>query len=237
MNHAAIVKEYLKERRGEPIESRGLPFVTISRQAGAGGHTLARDILRALEKRFPADFAEGWEVFDHKLCAMIAQDEKLGISFDALVAEEYRSEISQIIHDLVRQKASRYVVYKRMFEVVRILATLGKCVIVGRGGMCVTGDMPVGVHLRLVAEPETRVKRMMGLLEKGREAAEKTMRDQDRDRKRLVRDFFSRDIEDPQLYDIVVNTDRVTPPEAAELAVDLIAQKMAHFPKRFGKLV
>jgi hypothetical protein len=111
----------------------GFPFVTISRQSGAGGHTLAREIIRRQEMRLPAELAEGWELFDQKLCALIAQDEKIGISFDSLVEEEYRSEISQTIHEMIHQKASRYIVYKRMFEVVRLLATLGKCVVVGHG--------------------------------------------------------------------------------------------------------
>jgi cytidylate kinase len=237
MNHTAIVKQYLKDRKSSDLVSEGFPFVTISRESGAGGHTLAREILRKVEKRFPGDFSEGWEVFDQKLCAIIAQDEKLGISFDALVDEEYRSEISQVIHEMIHQKASRYVVYKRVFEVVRLLATIGKCVIVGRGGMCVTADMTMGLNIRLVAGPVERLKRMMELMETGESEAVKAMRQQDRDRKRLIRDFFGKDIEDPLLYDAVFNTERLTVEEMAELVVEMMAQKMARFPKVFKRVL
>lgn len=236
-NHAAVIRDYLKDRGGHKIEPSGHPFVTISRQAGAGGHTLARNILRKLDDFYPdSGGSDGWDVFDQKLCALIAQDEKLGYSFDALVTEEYRSEISQFVHEIIRQKASRYAAYKRVFEVVRLLATLGKCVIVGRAGMCVAAEMPLGVHIRLVASRETRLKNMMQLMETDEITARKAIRDQDRDRKRLVDDFFGQDIEDPHLYDLVINMDRVHSDEAAELVARMLNQKIARFPKKFQKL-
>ena len=231
--HAAIIKQFLKDRKSVKVESRGLPFITISRQAGAGGHTLARNILRAQERLLPGEFCEDWEVFDQKLCALIAQDEKLGFSFDALVAEEYRSEISQFLQELILQKATRYNLYKRIFQVVRMLGVLGKCIIVGRAGMCVCADLPRGVHVRLVSSPETRLRNMTSLLETGEDEARKAIRVQDKDRHRLVHDFFGKDIDDPMLYDLVLNMDRMTSEEAAELVVRAMMQKMARFPKRF----
>lgn len=237
MNHTAIIKQFLKDRKNAPVEPRGYPFVTISRQSGAGGHTLAREIIRRQEKRLSAELAEGWELFDQKLCALIAQDEKIGISFDSLVEEEYRSEISQTIHEMIHQKASRYIVYKRMFEVVRLLATLGKCVVVGRGGMCVTGDMAMGVNIRLVASPETRLKRMLAVTEQDESSTEKIMKQQDRDRARLIRDFFGKDINDPTLYDAVLNTDRFTVEELADIVIEMMIRKMARFPKVFKGMI
>lgn len=229
MNHVAIIKQYLKSRQSEELVAEAYPFVTISREAGAGGHTLARDILRKLDGRFPEEFCEGWEVFDQKLCAVIAQDNSIGMTFDALVQEEYRSEATQIIHDLVAQRASRYVAYKRMFEVVRLLATLGKCVIVGRGGMCVTADMPLGVNIRLVADLKTRIRNMAQLLECSEAKAETAVHQGDKDRKRLIHDFFGKDISDPLLYDATFNAERMAIPEIADLVVDMVKQKLHRY--------
>ncbi len=236
-NHIAIIKQYLRDRRANAVVSQGYPFVTISRSPGAGGHTLAREILRHLEARFPGEFSEGWEVFDQKLCAVIAQDEKLGMSFDALVTEDYRSEISQVIDEMIHQRASRYVAYKRIFEVVRLLATLGKCVIVGRAGMCVTADMPVGINIRLVADYPTRLKNMMSLMEAGEADAAKAIRQQERDRRRLVHDFFGRENDDPLLYDAVMNTARMTIPEIAQVVIEMMARKMERFPGAYTGLL
>lgn len=225
MNHSKIIREYLRERRGEELVADSYPFVTISREAGAGGHTLAREILRKLEHELSGEAAEGWEVFDQKLCAIIAEDEKLGVSFDQLVTEEYRSEISAAVSEMLAQRARRLETYRRVFEIIRILGTLGKCVIVGRAGMCVTSDMPLGLHIRLIAPESVRVKRMMKLLDVGEDEARRVMHQQDQDRHRLVKDFFGKNADDPFLYDAVFNTGRLPISEVAEVVARLIKQK------------
>lgn len=229
MNHASIIRQFLRERRGEEFVAEVFPFVTISREAGAGGHTLARDILRRLEALRPGPLSEDWEVFDQKLCLLIAEDEKLGVTFDQLLTEEYRSEVSAVVSEMLAQRAKRYELYKRVFEIIRMLATLGKCVIVGRAGMCVTADMPLGVHVRLVAPESVRVKRMMKLLDVSESEARAKVKQQDRDRQRLVHDFFGKQIDDPLLYDAVFNTDRLAIPEVAEAVARMVLQKMERF--------
>lgn len=236
-NHISIIKKYLRDHKADPTFGQGLPFITISREPGAGGHTLAREILRKVEERFSGDFSEGWELFDQKLCALIAQDNALGMSFDALVSEDYRSEISQVVDEMIHQRASRYVAYKRIFEVVRLLASIGKCVIVGRAGMCVTADMQMGVSIRLVANPETCLKNMMQLMEVGEAEAAKAIRQQQRDRRRLVHDFFDREITDPLLYDAVFSTERMTISEIAQITVEIMVRKMARFPQAFARMI
>jgi cytidylate kinase len=228
INHAEAVREYLRQRRKEELVCEISPFVTISREAGAGGHTLAREILRRLEDTMP-EMGSGWEVFDYKLCLMIAQDEELNGSFSSLMAEEYKSEYNQAIYDLLSGKTQQYHLYKRVFEIVRALATLGRVVVVGRAGACVTADMPHGISLRLVADFDTRVYRMMQLLEIPEDEAVRKVREQDRDRYRLVKDFFGKDIHDPHLYDVVFNTDRITLKEMAEVAADMIRQRMVRY--------
>jgi hypothetical protein len=90
--------------------------------------------------------------------------------------------------------------------------------------------MAMGVHIRLVASPETRMKRMMEVTEKDESSTEKIMRQQDRDRARLIHDFFGKDINDPILYDAILNTDRFTVEEMADIVIEMMIRKMARFP-------
>ena len=227
MDHVAMLKKYLKSRKTYDEDFPCYPFVTISRQAGAGGHTLARDIVRAVEAALPDDPGEGWEVFDHKLCLLIAQDPEISVSFEELLAERYRTEISQIVEDMVFGTARQYKLFKQIFQIVRGLAHVGKVVIIGRAGNCVTADMPMGVRIRLVADMDTRVENMMQLLEVDRDEAVRAIKQQDAERRKLIRDYFNKDIDDPHHYDAILNADRMSMKDMAALIAGLIARRVS----------
>lgn len=225
MNHAAVVKKFLKERTTDTGLDKGYPFVTISRQACAGGHTLAREILRRLEDKFSVEDASGWEVFDQKLCDLLAEDVSLKADFDSLVAEEYQSEAQQFIGDIISGQPRQYKLYKRVFQVVRLLSTIGKVVIVGRAGAFVSGDLPYGIHIRLVESDELRVKYMAKMLNVSDDAARKEINLQDRGRVRLANEFFNKDINDPVNYHMVFNTGRISIPAIADIVADMVGDK------------
>jgi hypothetical protein len=226
MDHLALLKQYIKEKEDSDIISRGFPFVTISRQSGAGGHMLAKAILTENEKHAKNDeLFQGWQVFDREVCALVAQDPELGDSFDAMLTERYQTESQQIVHDLLDGRSRQFVMYKRIFEIVRILATLGKTIIIGRGGVCVTRKMPQGIHIRLIASKETRIKAMMGDHHFEQKEAEKVMYQQDKERARLIKDYFSAQIDDPLLYDAVFNIDKLVTRDLAAVIVQMIKLK------------
>ena len=53
MNHLKILKEHLDDYRAHPLPDDGFPFITISRQAGAGGHLLLIALLAKTYHGFP----------------------------------------------------------------------------------------------------------------------------------------------------------------------------------------
>ncbi len=227
MDHVTMLKRYLKARgRMNGDLEAGNPFVTISRQAGAGGHTLARDVVRAVEKDLPGELGEGWEVFDHRLCLLIAQDPDLSASFNTLLAEGYRSEISITIEEMLMGESRQYRTMKRLFEVVRGLCTIGKVVIVGRAGNFVAADLPLHASVRLVAGRDYRQRNMMELLDLPAPEARKAMKKQDAERAKLIYDFFNQDINDPLHYDLVLNAERTPSPDMARLVTTLLNQRI-----------
>lgn len=209
---------------GEGREYR--PFVTISRQTGAGGHTLARVLAQAMRQAEDPLF-QGWQVFDRELCEKLMADPRLRVSMRSLLAEEYRSQIEDAIFSLLGGETPRDVVVRKLFETIRALAAIGRVIIVGRAGMCVTRGLPDGVHLRLVAPEPARIARMRELLHVSEPAAREMIGAQDRDRARLVRDHFRRDIDDPLLYDATWNT-QAAPFEAIAASVMTLIEHRAH---------
>lgn len=229
MDHMQLLKKYIREKEDIDIINRGYPFVTISREAGAGGHALARDILWEMENHAQTnELFQGWDLFDQTVCALVMQDPEISASlasFDSLISEEYRSETQQILYDMMTGRSQQYSTYKRIFEIVRILATLGKAIIIGRGGVCVTHNIPHGIHIRLIASDESRIRSIMKEQNLDRHEAEKAMKKKDKEREHLIKDFFNKDINDPLLFDATLNIDKQSLPELAALIVQMIKLK------------
>jgi cytidylate kinase len=106
-----------------------------------------------------------------------------------------------------------------------MLALIGKVIIVGRGGSLITADLPQGIHIRLVAPEAHRVVWMMKRFKINKEEARETVQNQDRDRKKLIKLFFNRDIDDPLLYDMVWNTGKVELDVVTRATLDLIKRR------------
>ena len=226
MDPQALIRDFLDERSREGrTPAGGWPFVTLSRQAGAGAHLLSYVLLTDLLKFKDSDLFRGWHVFDKELCDIVAQDPELRSSVEDLLTERYRSEVSDFLESLFTGQSRQYRLYKATFKVVRMLASLGKVIIVGRGACCVTRDIDPGIHVRLVAPESQRVIWFMKRFQLSREEARQTMRRQDADRRRLVKAFFSKDVEDPLLYDAVWNTSRVGPHQIASSICELIRDR------------
>ena len=202
------------------------PFITISRQTGAGGRSLAEAVLKAMGTRKDDELLRGWRVFDRELCELVASDPALKVPFDALLTEEFLTELRDYADQLVAGRTAQAKVMRSVFRVVRGLASLGKTIIVGRGACCLTRELP-GVHLRLIAPRRTRIERMARLLGEARDRAEKHVDAQDASRARLVRTYFGKDIEDPLLYDAVWNTESVALETIASAVVEMVRDKAA----------
>ena len=100
MNHAELLKKYLANRNDVDVADHGYPFVTISRQPGAGGHTLGREIVRQLDDRPEGGWMRGWDLFDQKLCAYLAQEPSTQASFEQLLKEEYDESVQESVYEM-----------------------------------------------------------------------------------------------------------------------------------------
>lgn len=206
------------------------PFVTLSRQAGVGASAAASAILRALEREAGDPVLRGWRVFDRKLCEIVAADPKLTVRLDSLVNEEFRGAFEDYARQFVADASSQAKILRRMFQTIHAAASAGRAVIVGRGGACLTRDLPLGVHVRLVASRESRLRVVMRRTGAVRREAEKTLAAQDLSRARLVKTYFGRDIDDPLLYDAVFNADAMPLDAIAAVVVAMVKEKLRAVP-------
>ena len=229
MDDAASVLGYLKssafqEAAAGAVRFQPQPFITISRQAGAGGSSLAEAILQEMKGRGGFLF-DGWRVLDRDLCEILAKDPELTVFLDALARERFRGQLEDYLAQMIARETPQLVVLKRIFKTIRAAASVGKVIVVGRGGCCVTRGLPLGIHIRLVAPRPERLEAIMRRYGLERRKADNELEDEDLSRARLVRTCFNRDIADPLLYDATWNTAAVPMASIAAHVAEMVREK------------
>jgi hypothetical protein len=159
---AALRAAELLELRHDAQADRPLnpaPFITISRQAGAGGRSLAQRLVRRLNDTHPGILP--WTVWDNELVHKVAEESHLPEDLVASLEERRPSWLHEALAGLTFQDdpfhPDEFKVYRRVTVAIRALAQMGRVVMVGRGSAFVTRDLPGGIHLRLVAPLKDRV--------------------------------------------------------------------------------
>ncbi len=102
----------------------------------------------------------------------------------------------------------------------------GGAVILGRGGQVALRDMPDVLHVRVVAPLEIRIRRTQESEGLTADEAREQVSVSDQASAGYVKHYYNADPADPSLYDLVINTSKITPVVAA----DLVIQAMACLP-------
>lgn len=101
-------------------------------------------------------------------------------------------------------------------DIVTDLAGHGDVVIIGRGSQAILRNEPRVVQALLVAPVEARIEAFAQRGGLDEDEAAKRVREFDKSRASFHQKFFKIDVDDPSLYDVTVNTARLTPEAAAE---------------------
>ncbi len=90
-------------------------------------------------------------------------------------------------------------------------------IIFGLGGQVIFARHPEALHVKIVASPETRIRRIMDTYSLENRDAERFLELSDRKHKRYITTLFHKDWADPFLYHIILNTDFLSIEEAVDL--------------------
>jgi cytidylate kinase len=180
------------------------PSITISRETGAGAVTIAQMLverLNAVSK--PSGDTASWMIFDRNL--------------EKFVVEDARLPVEAIVEELLGLHPTQWTLVQHTTRTILRLAGLGRAILVGRGAEAITNRLPFVFHVRLVAPLEKRIQHTSKYYKLTEEDAAKMIKEADHARRRYVRRYFDADVEDPLLYDLVLNTGRLGFVRTAEL--------------------
>jgi len=179
-------------------------LITISRMMGAGAEIISQRVAKEL----------GLELYNDERLPSVARE--IGLKTDELASLDEKKP-----GFLERLWSNRPVVMLDLLQsVVYEIARRGSGVIVGHGGQVMLKEFDCALHVHIEASFNKRVERIMELHKIDRPTAENMVRKSDHQRDGFLRFGFHIDWEDPTLYDIIINTEKVGMDTATQMIVD-----------------
>ncbi len=197
-------------------------IITVSRLFGTGGREFAKELSRHLEM----------PLFDREILSRLATElktseeivetyEKMRYGAPEFLLAPLQSRYSFVERDIIGSK--KYIA--SMKKVILKLASVGRMILLGRGGQCILHDHPGCFHLRLVADHSYRLQRLSRLEDYAvynQRKLETLIGKMDAYRAEFTKKHFGRHIGDPTLYHLVINFSLLPPDRAMDLLRDLV---------------
>ena len=208
------MKEWQDNRDAEAhhlSDGARINYITLSRQLGAGGEEVADELAKQM----------GWSVFDKRIVNFMA--ENFGVHADVLetVDERTRGWIEDSISMFFSNRNNsdqldQYSYYKHLIEALLVIAQHGRAIIVGRAaGQVLPRDH--GLSIRITAPFEVRAERVAAKNKIKVAEARDIVRKADDNQKKFVKDFLWKDAFDLHSFDLILNTEKLSPASVAKL--------------------
>ncbi len=177
-----------------------MAIITISRQMGSLGFEVGNLVANCL----------GYRVVWRELINEAAQ--RAGAPEVALAVID---ELGLLGLNPTAKNSAAYI--HAVDAVVTELAAQGNVVLIGRAGQRILANFPGTLHVRLIAPLDLRVQRLMERQHISNEAARSQIEASDLHRRQYLKRHYHVDWDDPSLYDLVINTGRISSRAACEL--------------------
>lgn len=141
--------------------------------------------------------------------------------------ENWISEIEDTIDEIFGLHPPAEQLVRQTAETILRLAKLGNVILIGRGANIITAKLPHVFHVRLVAPLENRLRQIQKSDQLDRKAALSLIDREDVGRRRYLSRYYRKDINDPLLYHLVLNTGLVPYERAARIIAECTLSKNA----------
>jgi cytidylate kinase len=201
------------------------PVITISRLTGCDAAAVAKCLIKRLNKE---DNTTNWRWIDKEILLNAARELDTGASnIESYVKRHHLSGFSEMLMAISGKYISDDKVRKTIKEVVLTISKEGYVVLVGRGGVAITGSVKRALHVRLVAPFYWRVENIVKKKELDIEAAEEFVVDTDEKRHNLIISFLDKKpVTLDYLFDVTINRSSFSVEQIAEILCVLYKKKM-----------
>jgi cytidylate kinase len=179
---------------------RGVNVITVSRESGSGGTILASRLAEELK----------FDLFHREVISEMAESANISAKIVETLDEKGLSVLEDSIASVIRDKhlwPDQFL--KLLMKVIGTIGKHGRAVIVGRCAHCIL-PYEGTLRIRVIAPLALRVHNISHELDITEEEAQKLILKKDSDRRSFSHKYFYTDVSDPLLYDLVINTARIS---------------------------
>lgn len=191
--------------------------ITISREFGSGGRTIAKAVAERL----------GYNFYDKALVERIANESGYSKDFVERRGEDATST-SSFLFNLSRSGSGGYdgvsgisdKLYVIQHNIIKRLPEEGPCVIVGRCSDYILKDLERALHVFIFADMQFKAARIVNLYGERDDVPEKRLEEKDKKRKVYYKNYTGRIWGMSSNYDICLNSGKL----GIENCIDIIVQ-------------
>src|ERR1035437_2435730 len=191
----------------------GGPAITISYQTGVNVRDIAEKLAHTLQKSELRGHQQ-WTAFNRQIFERALEEQPWPKELAEKITEDKRFFIDELMDDLCGLRPPSWVLVPQLEKTISNLAATGSIILVGHGATAVTARMLNVLHVRLTGSLPKRIERVQKLQNLTPEGAAKFIRKDDRGRDKFVKTYFHARLENELLYDLSVNTDRISDDDA-----------------------
>jgi cytidylate kinase len=178
-------------------------FITISEMFGSKGGQVAQKVTKALNYTYYGE------------AELLKSAEEMGFFSDVKKLDE---KGPHLFERFFSEKPKVYV--DRLQSVIFEVAKKGNALFFGKGSQLLLSSFNCALHVLITGSLERRIQRIMEENRVNREIAEKMVHRSDQDKRSFLRFAFEEDWLNPNLYDLVLNTDKLSIDSAVRMVIE-----------------
>lgn len=211
-----------QERRWEIERRAGMPaprgaVVSISRQPWALGDEVAERVAAWLD----------YGLFGLETLREIAREPSLRARLEADLEPSSRAAIAARLRQILGAVEEQEL--RDVAAVVAVLGERGMAVVVGRGALSILPEQRT-LRVLVVAPRPARLRRLAEATGQEQEAADARLRAEDEERLVFLRERLGLPGDEPDRYDLVINSEALPPDAAAALVVEAVRRRFPPAP-------
>ncbi|MFQ3226524.1 MAG: cytidylate kinase [Lentimonas sp.] len=200
--------------------------ITISRQSGARGRSIGKQLKDKLRADSPKD-AVPWTFFDETLIEEVLKDHDLPTNLAKFMPEDAVNEYNSMANEILGRHPSLWTLFENTTQTMMRLCRVGHCILVGRGGNKIAEGLSNVTRVRFVGSHARRMQQMVTVYGKSIDEAKRYIKEEDHARQRYAKHHFNCNIDDPLQYDLVINTDHYSDEAVVQIILATLEAKKA----------